>query len=392
MYAIYMLLSFLTTAAVVAVVIGLIPPSIVVRWGTKQTRGRVLLYYGLGFMVLALVADGVKPQDLIAKDKEDLANAPKFTLTATALYKAYETNEVAADNKYKGEIVLVSGTIKNIGKDILDKPYITLDGSGFLGVQCFFEKGKESVLASLSKGQRIKVKGVVSGKFINVQIKDCSLPSAMGNEALAKAPMITLTATALYNAYENNEVAADSKYKGKNVLISGTIKNIGKDILDKPYITLGGSGFLGVQCFFEKSNVDQLMSLSKGQRIKVIGVVSGKVINVQVKDCSLPSAKFTLTADELYNAYETNEVAADNKYKGEFVLISGTIEGMSKNLFGNSYIALETGKMSSNVKCFFEKGKESELAWLSKGERVRVMGVVSGKWASDVHVNDCTVQ
>ena len=45
--------------------------------------------------------------------------------------------------------------------------------------------------------------------------------------------------------------AADAKYKGKVVIVSGTIQDIGKDIIDEAYIVIGGKGFLdGVQCTF----------------------------------------------------------------------------------------------------------------------------------------------
>src|ERR1700736_1804386 len=47
--------------------------------------------------------------------------------------------------------------------------------------------------------------------------------------------VITILANALYRAYDANEVAADEKYKGKSVKITGKVQNIGKDILGSPY-------------------------------------------------------------------------------------------------------------------------------------------------------------
>ena len=109
--------------------------------------------------------------------KEVQSKTPSYTLSADQLYREYESNEVAADEKYKGKIVIVSGKIQDIGKDIMDEPYIVIGGEGFLdGVQCSFAKSQESSIARLSKGQNVKVKGEVSGKMGNVQIKNSSLP------------------------------------------------------------------------------------------------------------------------------------------------------------------------------------------------------------------------
>ena len=55
--------------------------------------------------------------------------------------------------------------------------------------------------------------------------------------ASAQAP-IKVSAEALYNAYNQNQVAADAKYKGNLVEMTGVIGSIGKDILNNPYVTL----------------------------------------------------------------------------------------------------------------------------------------------------------
>lgn len=101
---------------------------------------------------------------------------PAYTLTANALYSAYDDNEVAADAKYKGKVVVVSGVIQDIGKDLADDPYVVIGGEGVLdGVQCTFADSKSEELASLSKGQKATVKGKVVGLFGNVQIENSTL-------------------------------------------------------------------------------------------------------------------------------------------------------------------------------------------------------------------------
>lgn len=97
-------------------------------------------------------------------------------LKADQLYSEYSANEVAADMKYRGQVIEVSGTIQDIGKDILDNAYIVIGGDGFLdGVQCTFLKNQQSSVASLSKRQHVTVKGEVAGKMGNVLVNKCIL-------------------------------------------------------------------------------------------------------------------------------------------------------------------------------------------------------------------------
>ena len=97
---------------------------------------------------------------------------PSVTISASKLYKEYNENEIAADEKYKGKIIEVTGVIRDIGNDIMDNAYITLVGNEYFGdIQCYFNE--KSVVAKLSKGKRITVIGSCSGLMINVQINNC---------------------------------------------------------------------------------------------------------------------------------------------------------------------------------------------------------------------------
>ena len=97
---------------------------------------------------------------------------PSVTISASKLYKEYNENEIAADEKYKGKIIEVTGVIRDIGNDIMDNAYITLVGNEYFGdIQCYFNE--KSVLASLSKGKRITVMGSCSGLMMNVHLNDC---------------------------------------------------------------------------------------------------------------------------------------------------------------------------------------------------------------------------
>lgn len=140
----------------------------------------------LGIIVLFIIisaasggsGESTKNGESSSTDKESQSQpAPAaIKVDAKKLSADYEANEVAADNQYKGKVVEISGTIKDIGKDILDSPYVSFEnGNSIFGVQCMFDKSDSNALASLSKTQKIILAGKVSGKLGNVIVNDCKI-------------------------------------------------------------------------------------------------------------------------------------------------------------------------------------------------------------------------
>jgi hypothetical protein len=106
-------------------------------------------------------------------------------------------------------------------------------------------------------------------------------------DRLAAAPH--LNARELVMAYDQNEVAADRSYKGKTIVVEGSVDRVGKDILDTMYVSLSGpeNSFRSVQCLFEDEHEAQLSNLHPGQRVQVVGRCDGLMMNVLVKDCQI---------------------------------------------------------------------------------------------------------
>jgi len=103
-------------------------------------------------------------------------------ISAPDLWQAYSDNEVNADNLYKDKLLAVTGTITDIGKDVVTGyPCISVDsGSDYslYPIQCFFTASDKSseVLAALKDGQEITIYGTCGGTPIaNVQLSNCYL-------------------------------------------------------------------------------------------------------------------------------------------------------------------------------------------------------------------------
>lgn len=109
------------------------------------------------------------------------------------------------------------------------------------------------------------------------------------------SPDISVSAVDLYQAYQDNQLAAKDKYEGKTAEVSGVLNGIGEEIAGRPYVTMKGGQYTltGVQCVFdweeEESQMEKLRSLNKDRRITVQGTVDGTLtgLTVLMEDCKL---------------------------------------------------------------------------------------------------------
>jgi tRNA_anti-like len=99
---------------------------------------------------------------------------------------------------------------------------------------------------------------------------------------------IVVSAEQLSKDYAANRSAADSRYKGKTLRVTGIIDSLGEDDAHRLYLTFkGGGGRNIVQCTYAKSHESQLLGLSGNKSVTVTGVCEGKSGRVQLKDCGL---------------------------------------------------------------------------------------------------------
>ena len=118
--------------------------------------------------------------------------------------------------------------------------------------------------------------------------KRAASEKAKAEAELAALPQVS--AATLHKEYDQNEVTADAKWKGKTVIVSGKVHSIEKDFMDDAYITLSWDkyGFETVRCDFGK-DMEALKTLKKGDLVKIKGRVNGFLMhNVMIQNCTLP--------------------------------------------------------------------------------------------------------
>lgn len=102
----------------------------------------------------------------------------EFSVSAHDLSKDYQSNEIAANQKYGAQdnFVVVNGIIDSIGYTFENSPYIRLVGYNDFGIQANFDHSNEYMLVELTKGQEATVACTIdSYSFGDVVLRDCTI-------------------------------------------------------------------------------------------------------------------------------------------------------------------------------------------------------------------------
>jgi len=120
-------------------------------------------------------------------------------------------------------------------------------------------------------------------------------PENVSEVAEPVAPVaLAVTAPKLWSDYHANEVAADNIYKGKELLVQGTVAEIRKDFTDSIVVELGTfNEFENVDAGVKDDYQSEAASLHKGQIITVRCEGGGMVVGSPVlRGCSMqPNAQ-----------------------------------------------------------------------------------------------------
>ncbi len=94
-----------------------------------------------------------------------------------------------------------------------------------------------------------------------------------------------ITATKIFEEFDNDEKAANTKYLDKVVEVEGIITEVKKNKEGKLTVAMEGGMLFGVTCeMFESDKIDQ-NKFKKGQKIKLKGVCTGFLSDVVLVRC-----------------------------------------------------------------------------------------------------------
>ena len=91
-----------------------------------------------------------------------------------------------------------------------------------------------------------------------------------------------------------------------------------------------------------------------------------------------PSEKpIAVQARVMTKDYDENELAADGKYKGKTIAVSGKVENIAETM-GNVTVSLAGHDMVKSVMCSFEESEKANVAKLKKGQQTILVGTGDG--------------
>jgi hypothetical protein len=129
-----------------------------------------------GIFLIALVGSESE-EEKAQKDQKVAETTATETVTAMTLLSAYEANELAFEEKYKGKVLRVTGTIDDVGRAIGSLSVGFKADSGSLNqVTAYFSESHKGALAKLKKDQPVKVKCRCDGVSVGViLLSNCSV-------------------------------------------------------------------------------------------------------------------------------------------------------------------------------------------------------------------------
>jgi tRNA_anti-like len=194
-------------------------------------------------------------------------------------------------------------------------------------------------------------------------------------------PDFTLTSKEFAEEYKKDEKAAEAKYKGKVIELSGTVKSVSRSPDRGPFLSLqaGEKDLLGVWCF--TTDRRPWLRATPGQTVKLRGKCNPRkfelyvLLKCVVTDVS-GEAPVTLRADELAQEYAVNQDGTTKKYENKYLFLTGEIDKVTSNKANAASVVLKTTGTTKVFANFIVLDK-AETAGLKEGRKIKLLGKYS---------------
>jgi len=252
-------------------------------------RRRRIIRKGVIFVVLAcLTFSGVAWFFFIRPrpGSSDGDTAGALEVTAKEILEAYGTNMRTADEKYKGKTVQIEGVLLSSHRDNDNRRTevsVVAEGGVF---DCFFDDRANGDVVKVPKSDLLAVRGVFGFRHDRLVMEKCEWVEP-------KPRSLELSASQLNNEFRQYDGLAIARYKGKTLLITGTIA--GRDegpagLYSRVFLDCGDK-FETLECKFKDTNWGQVAKISEGRTITVRGRFESSANHLWIDDCELVKVK-----------------------------------------------------------------------------------------------------
>ena len=100
------------------------------------------------------------------------------------------------------------------------------------------------------------------------------------------------------------------------------------------------------------------------------------------------------TSEEILKAYKTNEMAANKRFKGQQLLVSGKIDSIEADVSDNAVITFKTADQYEFLKprASLNKVETEKATTLSKGQNIKLLCSDISEIAGMPHLKKCVIQ
>ncbi|MGJ7031259.1 OB-fold protein [Niabella hirudinis] len=133
---------------------------------------RVLLFLLAGI----LLGGGYGYYQYNRKPPDVKTERPQITTDAPALVAAFNTDEPSANRQYLEKIIAVTGKVADVKIDTAGHATVFLSSNDpMVAVTCSFYDTETTAVKKLTAGQQVTIKGVCTGKLMDVVLNKCSI-------------------------------------------------------------------------------------------------------------------------------------------------------------------------------------------------------------------------
>ena len=189
------------------------------------------------------------------------------------------------------------------------------------------------------------------------------------------------------------------KVCGKEISKGAKCPNCGKDSRcfvsrHKVLTVIGGLVIIGALGSVTGGNSNNKISDSKQTSVSVED--SNKQTNVSTENSNKKQMEpeLNISATELINAYNENEVKADKMYKGKIVEVNGIVDAIDSGIDDKAVVRLSDGDEFSfdKVSCYIDNDNQNKACELEKGQNVTIIGKADGEVIGRPQIKDCKIK
>lgn len=215
-------------------------------------------------------------------------------ILARKLIAEYEVNEIAADHKYKNHILIIVGSVADIGRDpSINKAYISVEDGKYdysKWLRCFFNN--ENELLEVVKDQEVIVKGKCIGKKKDEE--GTSFPILLENCSLVEETEFQMLETKVN--VESERPGLDIRFKKFGYSLTFTLKNPkGEETSEIAWYYLQGTGEWKDEPLTLSLTKEEYENPTPGQYKLIVLDIKGDVIATRTFNFSGPDPEIEIT-------------------------------------------------------------------------------------------------